>query len=234
MKIKDISDSSSVIDLSKKKRFKVTKGKIILLIVIILAVVSVPLCKYLKIYFKYSKLKNRYVEPIISNKKMQRTFDDEDATMYAYSPEGEPYTFSITQSKYPYDISVLMTQVVDSTVFGYHNDLQNSIEYNLIYELTLDGDVSYSIRIDELHQLSTGEVDTARSTNVYFTPEFEFIEGTSYDRENKKMRSQQEIKSYYQAHLSDVKNRVEKMWNFFGKSNFKPQGKIVKHMRTDE
>lgn len=219
--------SIQIDDFTSKKR----KKKLIIILSIIVGVLLLLLI--IRLVYAYIMYKI-YAKPMVSNDKLVYVMDDETGTLYDASIDNADYKMAASVGKFPYwNGGLVSTQILDNTVIDHDNKLANEIELNLTYSVKLDGTVTYFVDVSKMklnEKVNEIEVIPVKSARIYFTPALEFIEGKGTVGIGNDVRdlTDSEVKEFFEENKSSVKDYLEKMWDFFGKDNFKKQDKAVK------
>jgi len=224
---KEKTTNTRVNDSTSKKR----KKKLIIILSIVVGVLLLLLiARLVYAYIMY----NKYAKPMVSNDKLVYVFDDETGTLYDASIDDADYKMAASVGSFPYwNGGLVSTQIFDSTIIDQDNKLANEIELNLTYNVELNGTVTYYVDISKMKANVKGneiEAIPEKSARVFFTPELEYIEGQGTVGSGNDVRdlTDSEIREFFEENKSSIKDYLEKMWDFFGKDNFKKQDKVVK------
>ena len=224
---KEKTTNTRVNDSTSKKR----KKKLIIILSIVVGVLLLLLiARLVYAYIMY----NKYAKPMISNDRLTAVFGDETGAMYQASVDDADYKMAASVGNFPFwNGGLVSTQIFDSTIIDQDNKLANEIELNLTYNVELNGTVTYYVDISKMKANVKGneiEAIPEKSARVFFTPELEYIEGQGTVGSGNDVRdlTDSEIREFFEENKSSIKDYLEKMWDFFGKDNFKKQDKVVK------
>ena len=232
MNISDISQSDTV-KADKPTKKKIKKKKIIIITLIAILTVAAVWFTCYGIYCL--KMYNRYVKPFISNEHLSLDSDSEDGKMYTHFSDDLTYVFSATVGIFPYSNNkgFFSAQLLDGEGYDESDNRITDHTLNLTYSLQFDGTVYYDVYITEY---GSGEKkDRSRCSQIWFTPDMEYVEGYCIDDiEGKDYKNTDEVKEVFEKYKNEIKKHLEMLWDFFGKENFKSQDKIVRLMKDGE
>ena len=203
MKINDVSNNDEIVidkEKTNKKKMILIFSLIILLAAIIVSVIFVI------DYLHKRSLYNKYAKPLIEYNDML-TKDLKSETEF-YTSDEHPelpnvYAVSVSDANQYVDSGVVLAQVLDPTYFDMKTAKPiTKRTYNLHYQVYPDDTAIYYITIKD------EDKDEYNSTHtIWFTPDMEYIKGA--DKE-----------LYFDANKADIKDRLDKLFDFFGKDNF--------------
>ena len=210
-------------DSTSKKR----KKKLIIILSIVVGVLLLLLiARLVYAYIMY----NKYAKPMVSNDKLVYVSDNETGTLYDASIDDVDYKMAASVGIFPYwNGGLVSTQILDNTIIDQDNKLVNEIELNLTYNVELNGTVTYFVDVSKMkinEKDNEIEVIPEKSARVFFTPELEYIEGNGTVGIGNDVRdlTDSEIREFFEENKASIKDYLEKMWDFFGKDNFKKAG----------
>lgn len=219
--------NTQIDDFTSKKR----KKKLIIILSIVVGVLLLLLIARLVYAYIMYKI---YAKPMVSNDKLVYVFDDETGTLYDASIDNVDYKMAASVGNFPYwNGGLVSTQIFDNTIIDQDNKLVNEIELNLTYSVELDGTVTYYVDVSKIKTNIKGneiEAIPEKSARIYFTSSLKYIEGNGTVGIGNDVRdlTDSEIREFFEENKASIKDYLEKMWDFFGKDNFKKQDKVVK------
>lgn len=219
MNINDISQDKEIKDTSATKEKSNKKRKLIIILVLSLFMLSAVFITVIVLYKNSSAnadkedLKEKYVEPIIKNEKLQLVYDGNDYKIYSCNDMVSLVTFSCTViGEAPPEGEEGLIQIQALQAQSVNNiGKDDAYTLNVIYKLFKDGNVEYHAMIDS----------TSLNSDLFFNTKMEYVKGYVHDMKTEKNLDDEKASELFNKHKDEIKDMVNTMYDFYGRENFK-------------
>ncbi len=196
MKINDVSNNDEIVidkEKTNKKKLILIISSIILLAAIIFSVIFVI------DYLHKRSLYDKYAKPFAENEMLTKANDNGYYDTRDHPELPQSYGASISELDEFDKYGIALVQVLDPTYYDEKTAKPiTKRTYNLCYQVYPDETSEFYVIIHD-----EGKDDKT----IWFTPDMEYIKGA--DKE-----------LYFDANKADIKDRLDKLFDFFGKDNF--------------
>ncbi len=219
MNINDISSNESQIKVKKRLSMSGRKKMIILGAVIILVVIAaILLIKFINGKMMY----NKYAKGLVSNKGLHLVESRNMWEIYRDDASRVLYGFSVGACSFPYfNDTIVNANIVDSVGYDDNDKLITKSRISINYNVYRDKRIEYTVDIDELSPNGAGNSTASMSGSFKVTKDLEVISAKG-SNENVPV-SEESAKAMFEKHRDEVRDRMDKLFQFFGEENFYKQ-----------